>query len=252
MRGADPGMPGIGRLAPRLETIPRASVFLAIYTEPCQVPCRHSSSIPTNRPLDASRHDLAARRTKSVTVRAAYARSRRRACPPPRRHQTRIFQAPSAARRPRTRPLQPVEHRNPLRSATELQRCPLQNRVRASRRALQGGPEACDHCEMARSNRPGLPPEANRPPGSANVVDPGAAGPSATCAASAAAPGPQTPPGGPQGRYRERKWGTHRIISTAARWCPASDAGVRHPLSTFEYRMCAIWLDQFFILRKTT
>jgi hypothetical protein len=69
IRGADPGMPGIGRLAPRLETIPRASVFLAICTEPCQVPCRHSSSIPANRPLDASQHDLAARRTKSVTVR---------------------------------------------------------------------------------------------------------------------------------------------------------------------------------------
>ena len=167
-------------------------------------------------------------------------RSRRRACPPPRRHQTRIFQAPSAARRPRTRPLRPVEHRNPHRSATELQRCPLQNRVPPSRRALQGGPEACDHCEMARSNRPGLPPEANRPPGSATVVDPGAAGHSATCAASAAAPGPQTPPGGPQGRYRERKGGTHRNISTAARWGPAADAGVRHRL------------DQFFILRKTT
>ena len=112
IRGADPGMPGIGRLAPRLETIPRASVFLAIYTEPCQVPCRHSSSIPTNRPLGASQHDLAARRTKSVTVRAAYARSRRRACPPPRRHQTRIFQAPSAARRPRARPLRPDQHPN--------------------------------------------------------------------------------------------------------------------------------------------
>ena len=133
-------MPGIGRQAPRLETRPSASVLLAIYTEPCQVPCRHSISIPTNRPLDTSHRTLPARRTKSVTVRAAYARSERRACPPPRKHQTRIFQAPSAARRPRTRPLRPVEHRNRPRSASELQRCPLQNCVRASAPRTAGRP----------------------------------------------------------------------------------------------------------------
>ena len=46
--------------------------------------------------------------------------------PTPSTDRIRIFQAPSSARRPRTRPLRPVKHRKRPRGAAALQRCPLQ------------------------------------------------------------------------------------------------------------------------------